>query len=111
MSKLYTDEHSLSNRQIDETISLLATFLQKIEVFNKSKNDIEDKLLIFNSKHLRQKESTLDIHQNDKLTLESKIKSLDNELNDVVEHIPKYIKSVESTLNQISAVQYTIRAE
>jgi hypothetical protein len=43
--------------------------------------------------------------------LESKIVSLGNELNDTVEHIPKYIKSVESTLNQISAVQYTIKAE
>ena len=97
--------------QIDETLSLLAAFIQKIDTFNRSKNDIEDKLSIFNNEHLRQKESALDLHQNDKLTLESKIKSLENELNDVVEHIPKYIKSVESTLNQISAVQYTIRDE
>jgi hypothetical protein len=97
--------------QIDETLSLLATFIQKIEVFNRSKDDIESKLSVLNNEHLNQKESALNIHQNDKSTLESKIKSLENELNDVVEHIPKYIKSVESTLNQISAVQYTIRAE
>jgi hypothetical protein len=97
--------------QIDETLSLLATFIQKIEVFNRSKDDIESKLSVLNNEHLNQKESALNIHQNDKSTLESKIKSLENELNDVVEHIPKYIKSVESTLNQISAVQYTIRTE
>lgn len=97
--------------QIDETFSLLATFIQKIEVFNRSKDDIESKLSVLNNEHLNQKESALNIHQNDKSTLESKIKSLENELNDVVEHIPKYIKSVEFTLNQISAVQYTIRAE
>jgi len=97
--------------QIDETLSLLTTFIQKIDVFNRSKDDIESKLLVLNNEHLKQKESALNIHQNDKSSLESKIKSLENELNDVVEHIPKYIKSVESTLNQISAVQYTIRTE
>ena len=97
--------------QIDETLSLLATFIQKIEVFNRSKDDIESKLSVLNNEHLNQKESALNIHQNDKSTLESKIKSLENELNDVVEHIPKYIKSIESTLNQISAVQYSIRTE
>ena len=97
--------------QIDETLSLLATFIQKIEVFNRSKGDIESKLSVLNNEHLNQKESALNIHQNDKSTLESKIKSLENELNDVVEHIPKYIKSIESTLNQISAVQYSIRTE
>ena len=97
--------------QIDETLSLLNTFIQKIDVFNRSKNDIESELLIFNSEPIRQKESALNIHQNDKSTLESKIVSLGNELNNTVEHIPKYIKSVEYTLNQISAVQYTIKAE
>ena len=66
---------------------------------------------VFNNEHLKQKESALNIHQNDKSSLESKIVSLGNELNDTVEHIPKYIKSVESILNQISAVQYTIKAE
>ena len=97
--------------QIDETLSLLDTFIQKIDVFNSSKNDIESKLLIFNNEPIKQKESALNIHQNDKSTFESKIKSLESELNDVVEHIPKYIKSVESTLNQISAVQYTINSK
>ena len=97
--------------QIDETLSLLDTFIQKIDVFNRTKNDLESKLSIFNSKLIREKESALTTHQNDKSTFESKIKSLESELNDVVEHIPKYIKSVESTLNQISAVQYTIKVE
>ena len=97
--------------QIDETLSLLTTFIQKIDVFNRSKDDIESNLLVLNNEHLKQKESALNIHQNDKSSFESKIKSIENELNDVVEHIPKYIKSVESTLNQISAVQYTIRTE
>ena len=97
--------------QIDETLSLLDTFIQKIDVFNSSKNDIENKLSLFSSDDLRQKESQLTRHQNDKLALETKIESRENELRNTIELIPKYLKSLESILNQISAVQYTIRSE
>ena len=97
--------------QIDETLSLLPGFIEKISVFNRSKSDIESKLLVFNNEQLRQKESALNMHKNDKSTLESKIGSTEKELRDTIEFIPKSIKSVESILNQISAVQYTIRSE
>ena len=97
--------------QIDEIHSLLPTFIEKISDFNISKSDIENKLLAFNNEQLRQKESALNIHQYDKSTLESKIRSTEKELTDTVEFIPKSIKSVESVLNQISAGQYTIRSE
>ena len=60
---------------------------------------------------LQQKESLFDRHRNDKSNLESKIKSTEKELADTIELIPKWIKSLESTLNQISAVQYTVRLE
>jgi hypothetical protein len=43
--------------------------------------------------------------------LESKIRSTEKELTDTIEFIPKSIKSVESVLNQISAVQHTIKLE
>ena len=76
-----------------------------------SKNDIENKLSIFSSEELRQKESQLTKHQNDKLALESKIQSRENELQNTIELIPKHVKSLESILNQISAVQYTIRPD
>ena len=76
-----------------------------------SKNDIENKLSVFSSGELRQKESQLTRHQNDKLELETKIESRENELQDTAQLIPKHIKSLESVLNQISAVQYTIRSE
>jgi len=41
----------------------------------------------------------------------SKIKSIEKELKDTTEIIPKFVKSVESILNEISAVQYVIRTE
>ena len=97
--------------QIDETFSFIDIFIEKIVSFNNSKNDLENKLLVFNGEELKQKESQLTRHQNDKLTLETKIESRENELRNTTELIPKHIKSLESILNQISAVQYTIRSE
>jgi len=97
--------------QIDETLSFIDTFIEKIASFNMSKNDIENKLSIFSSEELRQKESQLTRHQNDKLALETKIQSRENELQNTIELIPKHVKSLESILNQISAIQYTIRSE
>jgi len=100
-----------SSAQIDETLSFIDIFIEKITSFNNSKNDLENKLSVFSSEDLKQKESQLTRHQNDKLALETKIKSRENELRNTIELIPKHIKSLESILNQISAVQYTIRSE
>jgi len=97
--------------QIDETLSFIDTFIEKIASFNNSKNDLENKLSVFSSEELKQKESQLTRHQNDKLALETKIESRENELRNTIELIPKHVKSLESILNQISAVQYTIRSE
>ena len=96
--------------QIDETLSLLSGFIVKISNFNSSKNDIENKLLAFSNDELRQKESSLSMHHNDKSSLESKIESIDEELTSTAEFIPKSIRSVELILNQISAVQYIIKS-
>jgi len=97
--------------QIDEILSLIPGFIEKISVFNRSKSDIESKLLGFNNDQLRQKESALSTHKNDKSSLESKISSIEKELKDTTDIIPKFVKSVESILNEISAVQYIIRTE
>ena len=97
--------------QIDETLSLLPGFIEKISTFNRSRSDIEDKLSTFDTEQLQRNESILNTHQNDKSSLESKIRSAEKELINAIEFIPKCVKSVESILNQISAVQYTIRLE
>ena len=67
-------------------------------------------MLAFSNDELRQKESILNRHHNDKLSLESKIKLIEEELTNTAEFIPKSIKSVELILNQISAVQYIIKS-
>jgi hypothetical protein len=63
----------------------------------------------FDDEQLRLEESNLARSQRDKLGAESKIKLLDSEITKTVESIPRYIKSIESILNQISAVQYKIK--
>ena len=103
-------DSSKSSLQIDETLSLLTSFIEKISAFHKSKNDIESKLSSFDNEQLHQKESILSKHENDKSILESKITSAEKELTDTTELIPKWIKSLESILNEISAVQYIIKA-
>ena len=75
-------DSSKSLSQIDETILLLSSFIEKISIFEKSKNDIQSKLSVFDSEQLQQKESILRKHENDKSTLESKIKSAEKELVD-----------------------------
>ena len=97
--------------QINETLSRLDTFIEEISTFNKSKNDLERKLSVFNVEKLKQKEYTLSRHQNEKSALEAKIKTLENEIAEIIESIPKHIKSTESMLNNISGVQYSIRPE
>ena len=100
---------SKSISQIDETLPKLDNFIKQIITYDKSKNDIEVKLSNFDDEQLRLEESNLARSQQDMLDTESKIKLLDSETTKTVESIPKYIKSIESILNQISAVQYEIK--
>jgi hypothetical protein len=97
--------------QIRETLSLLTTFIGKISSFNDTKNDIENKLSAFNTEELIQKESSFNRHKIDKSALESKSKTIEIEMKNTIELVPKHVKSVESVLNQISAVQYMIAME
>jgi len=95
--------------QIDELLAKFDVIIEKISTFQKSKNDLESKLSIFNVGKLTQAEHILTRHQNEKSDLEVKIKTLENEITDFIESLPKHIKSIQSKLNEISAVQYSIK--
>ena len=97
--------------QIDETLSLLTKFIENILSFHQAKSNIENDLSNFNGEEMLHSESTLNKYQNDKSNLKSKIILAEKELSNMIEFIPKWIKLIESTLNQISAVQYTIKPE
>ena len=97
--------------QIDEFLTKFDAIIEKISTFEKSKNDLESKLSIFNVEKLTQAENILARHQNEKSDIDAKIKALENEITDLIEFLPKHIKSIQSKLNEISAVQYSIKPE
>ena len=97
--------------QIDELLAKFDTIIKEISNFEKSKNDLESKLSIFSVEKLTQAENILTRHQNEKSDIEAKIKTLENEITDLIESLPKRIKSIQSKLNEISAVQYSIKPE
>ena len=102
---------SKSVSQIDELLTRFDTIIEEITNFEKSKDDLESNLSIFNVEKLTHAENILARHQNEKSDIEAKIKALDNEITDLVESLPKHIKSIQSKLNEISAVQYSINPE
>ena len=102
---------SKSVSQIDELLTRFDTIIEEITNFEKSKDDLESNLSVFNVEKLTHAENILARHQNEKSDIEAKIKALDNEITDLVESLPKHIISIQSKLNEISAVQYSINPE
>ena len=96
---------------IDETLEKLDSFLRKISEHNQSKDNLENDLKNYNFENLRQNESKLRKHQDDKSKTESKIESLHVEIDNVNESLPNQIKFIETSLNKISPVLYSIKLE
>ncbi len=96
---------------IDETLEKLDSFLRKISEHNQSKDNLENDLKNYNFENLRQNESKLRKHQDGKLKTESKIESLHVEIDNVNESLPNQIKFIETSLNKISPILYSIKLE
>ena len=96
---------------IDETLEKLDSFLRKISEHNQSKDNLENNLKNYNFENLRQNESKLRKHQDDKSKTESKIESLLVEIDNVRESLPNQIKFIETSLNSISPILYSIKLE
>jgi len=100
-----------SLNQITQTISLIGEFIDKINKCNQSKIDAENKLSIFNHSDLEKMELDLNKNQNNKNDMESELKSLDLETKSITVSMSESIKSIQFSLNQISAVNYVIELE
>ena len=96
---------------IDETLEKLDSFFGKISEHNQLKDKLENDLKNYNFENLRQNESKLRKHQDDKSKTESKIESLHVEVDNVNESLPNQIKFIETSLNNISPVLYSIKLE
>ena len=100
-----------SLNQLNQTISLVDEFIDKINNCSQSKIDAENRLSVFNYGDLEKKELDLSKNKNNKNDTESELESIDLERDSIAESMSEYIKSIQSTLNQISAVHYVIALE
>ena len=96
---------------IDETLEKLDSFLRKISEHNQLKDNLENDLKNYNFENLRQNELKLRKHQDDKSKTESKTESLHVEVDNVNESLPNQIKFIETSLNKISPILYSIKLE
>ena len=100
-----------SLNQLNQTISLVDEFIDKINKCGQSKIDAENRLSVFNYANLEKKELDLSKNKNNKNDTESELESIDLERDSIAESMSESIKSIQSTLNQISAVHYVIALE
>ena len=100
-----------SLNQLNQTISLVDEFIDKINKCSQSKIDAENRLSIFNYANLEKLELDLSKSKNNKNDTESELESIDLETDSIAESMSESIKSIQSTLNQISAIHYVIALE
>ena len=100
-----------SLNQLNQTISLVDEFIDKINNCSQSKIDAENRLSVFNYANLEKKELDLSKNKNNTSDTESELESFDLETDSITESMSESIKLIESTLNQISAVHYVIALE
>ena len=100
-----------SLNQLNQTISLVDEFIDKINKCGQSKIDAENRLSVFNYANLEKKELDLSKNKNNTSNTESELESFDLETDSITESMSESIKLIESTLNQISAVHYVIALE
>ena len=100
-----------SLNQLNQTISLVDEFIDKINKYSQSKIDAENRLSIFNYANLEKLELDLSKSKNNKNDTESELESFDLETDSIAESMSESIKSIQSTLNHISAIHYVIALE
>lgn len=100
-----------SLNQLNQTISLVDEFIDKINKCSQSKIDAENRLSVFNYGNLEKKELDLSKNKNNTSNMESELESFDLETDSITDSMSKSIKLIELTLNQISAVHYVIALE
>lgn len=97
-----------SVEQIEETINRLNEFLKLKENLAHKRNSLEQKLLIFNSKDLEEKEKTLAKIKENKTKSESDVSNLENEINQTTKLIPEFVKNIETKVSEILGTKITI---
>jgi predicted nucleic acid-binding Zn-ribbon protein len=93
---------------IDETISLLDSYISKILEFSHKKEETEKKLGNFNNEKLETLEKDTSKNLSDKQDAELKIQNLENELLEINQKIPEIVFDIENKLQTISGTKYNV---
>jgi hypothetical protein len=100
-------EKSLAS--IDETIEMLDEFVKEKSGFIEKKDALEREIDSFNIGELKQKENLLTRTSTDKTDAESRIKKLEQDIEEVKKSLPEILMDVEIRLRRISAIKYHVK--
>jgi len=97
-----------SVEQIEETINRLDEFLKLKDDLVHKRDSLEEKILIFNSNDLEEKEKTLVKIKENKTKFESDVSNLENEINQDIKLIPELAKNIETKLSEVLGTKITM---
>ena len=101
-------EKTIAN--IDETLSLLDSYISKILEFSHKKEETEKKLSNFSLSKLEILEKDTSKNLSDKQDAESKIQNLEKELSEINQKIPEIVFDIEHKIQTISGTKYKVLA-
>jgi len=99
-------EKTIAN--IDDTLSLLDSYISKILEFSHKKEETEKKLDNFSLSKLETLEKDTSKNLSDKHDAESKIQNLEKELSEINQKIPEIAFDIENNLQTISGTKYKV---
>ncbi len=100
-------EKSLSS--IDETIEMLDGFVKEKSGFAEKKGSLQRELNSFNIGELKQKEDLLTKTNTDKSDAESRIRRVEQEIEEIKKSLPQILLDVEIRLRRVSAIKYHVK--
>ncbi len=95
--------------QIEETINRLDEFLKMKEALSQKRVALENKLGVFDIRILEEKERELHNARSKKEQDESKVRALQDEINEAIQHIPRLLSVVENKLKDAIGSKITLK--
>jgi len=101
-------DHQKSLSSIDETIEMLAEFVKEKSEFAEKKDALQREIDSFDISQLKQKEDFLTKTNIDKSDAESRIRRLEQEIEEIKKSLPEILMDIEIRLRRISAIKYHV---
>tara|TARA_Y100000590_G_scaffold305665_1_gene344769 strand:+ start:2421 stop:3722 length:1302 start_codon:yes stop_codon:yes gene_type:complete len=102
---------SKAKQSIMEVKEMLPSLISEKEAFDSKKLSLQEKLENFDHSSLHNAESDLEHEENDISDVLSKTKSIDEEILELTQNLPKLLVQVETFLKNVTATSYTITVD